>query len=106
MKKIFVLFYIVLTFGLIYLYQHRPTYVEVKPPEGVDERLWRRGRAMYNARCTSCHNPNPNLPGSVGPALRGAGQELIVDRLTNGKGAMPVQKDMVRFAKAFREYLK
>lgn len=106
MKKYFALLYIALAFGAIYLYQHRPNYVEVLAPVGANERLWKRGRVMYNARCTSCHNTNPDVAGSVGPRLRGVSEELLRERLANGKGAMPVQKDMLRFVPALREYLK
>jgi mono/diheme cytochrome c family protein len=98
--------YIMLGLSAYYFYQHIPRMVEVAVPVGVDERLWRRGRAMYNSRCTTCHNVDPNVPGSVGPKLRGVSEELLRDRLSNGKNGMPIQKDMLRFVKAFQEYLK
>ena len=75
-------------------------------PEGRDPKLWNRGRLVYQGRCTSCHNSNPDLAGAVGPKLRGVSETLLVDRLTNGKAAMPAQKNLLRFAPALHEYLR
>ena len=75
-------------------------------PLDKNEQLYRRGRAIYQSQCIACHNANPDLAGSVGPALRGVSEELLVERLTNGKGAMPARKNLVRMAPALREYLR
>lgn len=40
-----------------------------------------RGRAVYMTHCTSCHNMNPSLPGSLGPAIQGASSELLEARV-------------------------
>jgi mono/diheme cytochrome c family protein len=40
-----------------------------------------RGRAVFIANCASCHNTNPNLPGSLGPPIAGSSRELIEDRV-------------------------
>lgn len=40
-----------------------------------------RGRWIYVANCISCHNPNPNLPGLIGPPIAGSSTELIRDRV-------------------------
>lgn len=104
--KYLALIWIAAVCGLIYLYSSLPSYQEPVVPANVDAKLWRRGRVMYKARCTTCHNSNPDLAGSVGPKLRGVSEELLRERLANGKGAMPPQKSALRFATAFREYLK
>jgi len=40
-----------------------------------------RGRAVYSANCTACHNPDPSLPGSLGPEVSGSSLELLEARL-------------------------
>jgi len=41
----------------------------------------RRGRQIYMSNCVVCHNPDPNLPGSQGPAIAGSSRELVEARL-------------------------
>ncbi len=36
-----------------------------------------RGRAIYQAHCIACHNPNPHKLGSVGPDVYGSSLELL-----------------------------
>ena len=58
-----------------------------KPPDRVE-----KGRMVYITNCVVCHNPNPNLPGSQGPAIAGASQALLEARvlhLTYPPGYMP-----------------
>jgi mono/diheme cytochrome c family protein len=43
-----------------------------------------RGRAVYLSVCTACHNADPNLDGSLGPANAGASRELIEAKLLRG----------------------
>ena len=105
MKYLWLIWFFVLG-GVFYAYKNIPQSKPDVFPVGVDEKLYRRGRAIYRSRCTSCHNANPDLAGSVGPALRGVPEDRLIDRLTNGKGAMPPQPDMLRHAKAIREFLK
>jgi len=31
--------------------------------------------------CVACHNPNPNLAGTKGPAIAGSPRELVYDRV-------------------------
>ncbi len=40
-----------------------------------------RGRIVYMTNCVVCHNPNPNLPGSQGPAIAGSSRALIEARV-------------------------
>ena len=41
----------------------------------------KRGKAVYDGVCIACHNPNPALDGSLGPANAGASHELIEARV-------------------------
>jgi mono/diheme cytochrome c family protein len=40
-----------------------------------------QGRIVYMTNCVVCHNPNPSLDGSQGPAIAGSSRELIEDRV-------------------------
>ncbi len=40
-----------------------------------------RGAVVYRTNCASCHNPDPNLPGAIGPAIAGAPRALIAARV-------------------------
>ena len=97
----------VILYGIGFLYLQSSGILKTSDvPPGRDEMLYRRGRAIYQSQCTACHNSNPDYAGSVGPALRGVSEELLVDRLTNGKGAMPAKKHLVKHVPALREYLR
>jgi mono/diheme cytochrome c family protein len=39
------------------------------------------GRQVFIENCSSCHNINPNLDGSLGPAIAGSPRALIEDRV-------------------------
>jgi mono/diheme cytochrome c family protein len=39
---------------------------------------------IYRTNCIACHNANPNLPGSLGPAIAGAPPDLIAARVLHG----------------------
>jgi len=61
-----------------------------KPPNPVE-----KGRMVYMTHCVVCHNPNPNLPGSQGPAIGGSSQALLEARvlhLTYPPGYTPQRK--------------
>jgi mono/diheme cytochrome c family protein len=45
---------------------------------------WERGRAVYIANCVACHNLDPSKDGPIGPANKGASQELIEARVLRG----------------------
>lgn len=45
----------------------------------------RRGKAVYDGVCIACHNPNPALDGSLGPANAGASRELLEARVLRGE---------------------
>jgi mono/diheme cytochrome c family protein len=60
------------------------------PPDPVE-----KGRMVYMTNCVLCHNPNPNLPGSQGPAIAGSSQDLLEARvlhLSYPPGYTPQQK--------------
>ena len=40
-----------------------------------------RGRKVYLANCTACHNTDPGLPGAIGPAVAGSQRALIEARV-------------------------
>ena len=39
------------------------------------------GRSLYAIHCTACHNANPAMDGSLGPAIKGSSLELIQARV-------------------------
>ncbi len=45
------------------------------------ESLSARGKKVYQASCTTCHNANPKLPGNVGPEVWGSSLELLEARV-------------------------
>lgn len=51
-----------------------------------------QGRVLYQNICIACHNGNPALDGSVGPAVAGASEALLTAKMLNGdypKGYTP-----------------
>ena len=40
-----------------------------------------RGKQVYLAECTACHNSNPAKDGPVGPAIKGSSRELLEARI-------------------------
>ena len=44
-----------------------------------------RGEQVYRSACTTCHGPDPNRDGTVGPAIAGASQELLEAKLLHGR---------------------
>jgi mono/diheme cytochrome c family protein len=40
-----------------------------------------RGKGVYISNCIACHNPNPSLDGSIGPAIAGSSLDLITHRV-------------------------
>ncbi len=40
-----------------------------------------RGRKVYAANCTACHNPDPRRDGVLGPATAGSSRELLEARI-------------------------
>ena len=54
------------------------------------------GKSIFTATCGSCHTlSDAGTSGNVGPSLDSSkpSKELVVDRVTNGKGQMPSFKD-------------
>jgi mono/diheme cytochrome c family protein len=43
-----------------------------------------KGMAVYSAHCIACHNRNPALEGTLGPAVAGSGLELLKARVIHG----------------------
>jgi len=43
-----------------------------------------RGRQVYLAPCTACHNTEPTQPGPVGPPVKGSSRELLDAKVLHG----------------------
>ena len=43
-----------------------------------------RGRGVYLANCTACHNPDPTRDGTLGPAVAGSSLDLLEARVVRG----------------------
>lgn len=43
--------------------------------------LEKRGKTVYSTNCTSCHNPDPRRPGSLGPEVAHSSLELLQARV-------------------------
>lgn len=57
--------------------------LEGKSPEEV--KLIEKGKLVYAAQCTACHNSNPKEPGMIGPAVAGSSAELLRYRVVLGQ---------------------
>lgn len=44
-----------------------------------------RGRQVYLAQCVACHGPDPARDGPLGPAAKGASQELLEAKVLRGE---------------------
>ncbi|PJZ71057.1 cytochrome C [Leptospira perolatii] len=49
-----------------------------------EELLKEKGKSLYLSNCASCHNMNPSIDGSVGPAIFGSSFELLKARIREG----------------------
>ncbi len=71
-------------------------YVGAVAGTGVTAEKPTDGKSIFSANCGSCHTlADAGTTGTVGPNLDQAKppKDLVVDRVTNGKGAMPSFKD-------------
>lgn len=50
------------------------------PPDPVA-----RGKTVYQSSCIACHNPDPRLPGAVGPEVAKSSLELIEARVLHSE---------------------
>lgn len=72
----------------------KETKTDAKIPRAVDPA---RGRRIYLASCTSCHNGDPSKDGSIGPAIQGSSQALLEAKVLYGKyppGTIPKRKSI------------
>lgn len=51
---------------------------------GLSE-LAQRGKTVYANVCIACHNANPAVDGSVGPAVAGASEALLTAKVLHGE---------------------
>ena len=72
-------------------------YVGAVAGTGVTAERPTDGKSIFTANCGSCHTlADAGTSGAVGPNLdeaQAVAKELVVDRVTNGQGAMPSFKD-------------
>ena len=71
-------------------------YVGAVAGTGVTAERPTDGKSIFTTACGSCHTlSDAGTSGTVGPNLDSSepSQELVVDRVTNGRGAMPAFKD-------------
>jgi sulfite dehydrogenase len=72
------------------------TYVGAVAGTGITAEQPTDGKSIFTANCGSCHTlADAGTNGTVGPNLDESRppQELVVDRVTNGQGAMPSFSD-------------
>lgn len=42
-----------------------------------------KGRQIWLGQCVACHNPDPGKDGPIGPAVKGASQDLLAARVVH-----------------------
>ena len=83
------------------------------PPSPAAE----RGRQVYLAQCTACHNPDPAQAGPVGPPVKGTPAAVVEAKVVRGTYApgytpkrptslMPPQPALAPEISALAEFLK
>jgi mono/diheme cytochrome c family protein len=83
------------------------------PPSPAAE----RGRQVYLAQCTACHNPDPAQAGPLGPPLKGTAREVVEAKVVTGAyppgyvpkrptSLMPPQPALAPEILALAEFLK
>jgi mono/diheme cytochrome c family protein len=84
---------------------------------GSGDPLVARGRQVYLAQCTQCHNVDPALDGPVGPAVKGASRDMLEAKVLRGEyppgytpkrptKVMPPQPTLAPDIPALAAYLK
>jgi len=54
-------------------------------PQKNEDPAVTRGKQAYMGTCIACHNMNPALDGSVGPAIQGASKEVLEAKIMRGE---------------------
>ncbi|TGK21139.1 cytochrome c [Leptospira fluminis] len=49
-----------------------------------EQKLEAKGKGIYVANCTACHNQNPKLDGPIGPSVANSSLELLKIRIREG----------------------
>ena len=60
-----------------------------------------KGKGVYMANCIACHNADPKLDGTLGPAVAGSSKELLEARVLRGtypEGYKPKKASMTMVA--------
>ena len=72
-----------------------------------EEKLYSQGKKIYMTVCVTCHNPDPKLDGSIGPANYGSSVDLLAAKVLKGNypsGYKP--KRETSLMPQFEEYAK
>lgn len=72
-----------------------------------EEKLYLQGKKVYMTVCVTCHNQDPKLDGSIGPANFGSSLELLNAKIVRGEyppGYKP--KRETQLMPAFEEHAK
>jgi mono/diheme cytochrome c family protein len=56
-----------------------------REPAAAADPAVERGRVVYMSICIACHNADPNLDGSLGPANAGSSRALLEAKLLRGE---------------------
>lgn len=75
-----------------------------------------KGQAVFMSNCIACHNPNPSLDGSIGPAIAHSSLELLEARVLTrsypagykpkrDSGSMPAFPNLLADIPALHAYL-
>lgn len=51
------------------------------PSSNDGDALIKKGRSVYVAQCTACHNTDPSKDGAIGPSVAGSTLELLEARI-------------------------
>ncbi len=59
--------------------------IVAQPMVATDQATLEKGQRLYTANCLQCHNRDPNLNGSIGPAMVDAPLEVMYSMVMTGK---------------------
>ncbi|EKO80092.1 MULTISPECIES: cytochrome c [unclassified Leptospira] len=62
------------------------TFVNCREEENLppEQKSISQGKGLYLTNCSACHNQNPALDGTIGPAIQDSNFELLKARIVEG----------------------